>query len=72
MTRPERALVWTLVYGPTLSMLVAIALLISGRSHVLGLALLFVALVGFAVPVRPVVVATVRRRLAREGRDEHY
>lgn len=72
MTRPERALVWTLVFGPTLLVLVAVALLVSGRSHALGIGLLLVALVGFAVPVRPVVIAKVQRRMTREGRDLSY
>jgi hypothetical protein len=68
LTRGERILGWTLALGPSVLVVVAVALLLSDHARTIGIALLIVALVVMAVPISPLLGAKVRRREARAGR----
>lgn len=70
LTRGERAVGWLLAFLPTILLVGAIALLISGHgaaAHALGIALLILTLVVAAVPISPLLSARVRRRPAQAG-----
>jgi hypothetical protein len=67
LRKRERILGWSLALGPTVLVLIAVALLLSDDAHAVGIALLIVALAGIAVPVAPLLGAKVRRREARTG-----
>lgn len=67
LTRGERILGWTLALGPSVLVIVAVALLLFDYARAVGVALLIVALVVMAMPVSPLLGAKVRRREARAG-----
>ena len=70
LTRGERALAWSLAVAPSLLVLGGVGLLVwdTGAGRGLGIALLIVALLVMAIPISPLLRASVHRREARVAR----